>query len=65
MVRKSKAKSADGYVNYGASLMAKGQLDKAVECFQKALEFNTNHFEATYNLGRKTFLIVDWSTFFL
>lgn len=52
MVKKSKARSPNGYVNYGASLMAKGFLDEAVECFKKALEFNKTHFEAIYNLGK-------------
>lgn len=51
MIKKSCAKSADGYVNYGATVMAKGFLDEAIECFQKALEYNPVHFEATYNLG--------------
>lgn len=53
MVKKSNAKSADGYVNYGASLMAKGLIDEAIEWFQKALEINPTHFEATYNLGKR------------
>lgn len=53
MIKKSCAKSADGYVNYGATVMAKGFVDEAIECFQKALEYYPNHFEATYNLGKK------------
>lgn len=51
MIKISNAKSSDGYVNYGASLMAKGILDAAIECFKKALEFTPTHFEAIYNLG--------------
>lgn len=51
VVKKTDAKNADGYVNYGASLMAKGLLDDAAECFQKALEYNPTHFEAIFNLG--------------
>lgn len=31
--------------------MAQGQLEKAISCFEAALELSPNHFEATYNLG--------------
>lgn len=46
-----KTPNANGFVNYGACLMAKGQLDKAIQMFQKAIELDSNHFEAIYDLG--------------
>ncbi|KAJ8973762.1 hypothetical protein NQ317_017564 [Molorchus minor] len=39
IVKITNAKSANGYVNYGACLMAKGHLEEAITCFQKALEY--------------------------
>lgn len=50
-VEQCKTPNANGYVNYGACLMAKGHLDKAIQCFQKALELEPNHFEAIFDLG--------------
>ncbi|KAJ8956024.1 hypothetical protein NQ318_006300 [Aromia moschata] len=51
VVKTTNAKNPDGYVNYGACLMVKGQLDEAVSCFQKALEYDPTHFKAIFNLG--------------
>jgi tetratricopeptide (TPR) repeat protein len=50
-VETSPTKSADGFVNLGACLMAKGQADDAMNCFKNALELDPTHFEAIYNLG--------------
>ncbi|CAG9821542.1 unnamed protein product [Phaedon cochleariae] len=51
VVEKTNAKSAEGYVNYGASLMVKGKLGEAESCFQKALKIDPTFFEAIFNLG--------------
>lgn len=50
-VEMCKYPNANGFVNYGACLMAKGDLDKAIDCFQKALELDGSHFEAIFDLG--------------
>ncbi|XP_066250634.1 intraflagellar transport protein 88 homolog [Euwallacea similis] len=50
-VEQCKQPNANGFVNYGACLITKGQLDKAIQTFQKALELDSGHFEAIYNLG--------------
>jgi protein O-mannosyl-transferase len=40
-----------GYNNLGNALLQKGQVDEALEQFQKALEINPNYAQANYNLG--------------
>ncbi|KAL1518115.1 hypothetical protein ABEB36_001787 [Hypothenemus hampei] len=50
-IEESKQPTAEALVNYGACLLAKGLLDKSLECFQRALDIEANHFEALYNLG--------------
>ncbi|CAG9770980.1 unnamed protein product [Ceutorhynchus assimilis] len=50
-VENCKTPNANGYVNFGACLMAKNHLDKAIQSFQKALALDSNHFEAIFNLG--------------
>lgn len=57
MIKTSGADIPEGYVNYGACLLTKGRHDEAAECFRKALELNSTHFEAIYNLGECTYLI--------
>lgn len=39
------------YCNYGVVLLAKGQIDKAVECFKMATRLDPANAEAHYNLG--------------
>ncbi|XP_028129725.2 intraflagellar transport protein 88 homolog [Diabrotica virgifera virgifera] len=51
VVEKQNAKSAEGFVNYGACLMAKDNLGEAITCFQKALACDPTFFEAIFNLG--------------
>lgn len=60
-----KTPNANGFVNYGACLMAKGQLDKAIQMFQKAVELDSNHFEAIYDLGLWVWTVVQvhWEKF--
>ncbi|XP_060535116.1 intraflagellar transport protein 88 homolog isoform X2 [Cylas formicarius] len=43
--------TAGAFVNRGACFMAKGDLRKATDCFERALEADPGHFEATYDLG--------------
>uniref|UniRef100_A0AAR5P8U6 No mechanoreceptor potential B n=2 Tax=Dendroctonus ponderosae TaxID=77166 RepID=A0AAR5P8U6_DENPD len=50
-VEQCKMPTADGFVNYGACLIATGQLDRAIQCFRKALDLNPDHFEAIFDLG--------------
>jgi tetratricopeptide (TPR) repeat protein len=44
-------KNALAYNNLGGALLANGQIDEAIENFQKALQVNPNYTEAHYNLG--------------
>jgi protein O-mannosyl-transferase len=44
-----------GYNNLGNALLQKGQVDEALEQFQKALEINPNYAQANYNLGLALF----------
>jgi len=42
---------ADGYINKGAAFFSAGDTSLAIESFLKALEYNSNSIEASFNLG--------------
>lgn len=54
MVKNADGYNIGGFVNLGACAMAKGQLDQAKTYFLSALECDPSHFEALYNLGKRT-----------
>lgn len=39
------------YINLGSIYLKRQQIDKAIACFQKAIELHPQHAEASYNLG--------------
>ena len=42
---------ADGYINKGAAFFSDGDISQAIKNFLKALEYNSNSIEASFNLG--------------
>lgn len=46
---------SDAYCNLGIIESKAGRMSKAFDCFTKALEYDSRHFEAHYNLGNLYF----------
>lgn len=46
---------SDGFYKQGNGLFEKGNVDEAIKCYSKAIEFNNNNVEAWYNLGGNYF----------
>ncbi len=48
----SRKEASDEYVKYGEDMANSNNLDKAIECFDKAIECRENYAKAWYNKGR-------------